>query len=104
MNTRVINLGADDPTDPVEILREKWKTARGDIGFCCETLADQIMTPCNHHGFDCPDYLIQIGITGFQNPRAFWCGAAGNATYEVKFCPWCGSKLPELKNLLDKQS
>lgn len=103
MKTRVSNLRADDPQDPIEILRKKWETERMNISFCCDALRQQIITGCSHHGWSCPDYLIQIGITGFNKPRAFWCGAAGNASYEISFCPFCGTKLPELKDTYTKE-
>lgn len=70
---------------------------RKKLKFCCESLKHQVMNFCPQegHGFRCPDNLIQIGC----NPDLshWWVGEAPNASYEIKFCPWCGAKLPSLK-------
>jgi hypothetical protein len=100
--SRVLNARCDDPNDPVSILASKLDTTyRESIAMCCATLYGQVTHTCSQHGFDCPDSLVQIGIGGpFEAPKPFWCGAAGNATYEIAFCPFCGKSLPKLENPL----
>lgn len=101
--SQVLNVGSDDPNDPVAIVRERWKTERHNIPFCCEELKQQITKGCDLHGYECPDYFVQIGIPfSWKTPMAYWCGQAGNASYKISHCPFCGTKLPKLKNVLDK--
>lgn len=86
-SNRVLNIGGDD-------LVPMSAAQRNEIKFCCETLKQQILNECSAHGFSCPDNLIQIGID--MNEKYFWCGEAGNASYAIAYCPFCGSKLPML--------
>lgn len=85
---RVLNIHGDD-------LSRMTTEQRNVIKFCCATLKQQIFNKCSQHGYDCPDNLIQIGVGAKE--KFFWCGEAGNASYRIEYCPFCGTKLPSLE-------
>ena len=95
--SRILVCKSDDPQDPIAKMWAKVHSLdREAIDFCCEALYCQVTRKCDLHGWECPDYFIQIGVAGIRKPVPAWTGVAGNATYEVKFCPFCGKKLPEI--------
>lgn len=62
---------------------------------CCEMMAAQVGTTCEHHSnrYDCPDALLD-----------YWPGSktygiivhdGGHSIIAISHCPWCGTKLPE---------
>ena len=82
--------------DPLEELRQKVHQYIADEKFaaCCSTLEKMLITKCPAHGYDCPDKLVNIGLTApLDNPQAIWFGHAPNASYEINFCPFCGNRL-----------
>lgn len=59
---------------------------------CCLDLEFQLTNVCAKHGIDCPDNVVRVdegGRYGIRIP-----GGAGGGMYLVRFCPWCGTKLP----------
>ncbi len=62
---------------------------------CCEEMKRQVERTCDHHAdrFDCPDCLVNY------SPRLREYGLivhdGGTAVELIRFCPWCGTKLPE---------
>ncbi len=67
------------------------------LPFCCDFLKGHLSHKCKQHGNDCPDHMITIGVGGgWKNPHVLWFGHSPNATYFVKFCPWCAAELPPL--------
>lgn len=97
--------------DPLEQFRLfRYSINRDKIAFCCEFLKQQITSHCEQHGYDCPDWLVSIGI-GVDNDgdvlngphHLMWQGNAGNATYQIRFCPSCGAQLPDLNIFFKKE-
>lgn len=58
---------------------------------CCLDLEFQLSNFCTKHGIDCPDNVIRLsqGIYGVRIPPD-----SGGGMYIIRFCPWCGTKLP----------
>jgi hypothetical protein len=62
---------------------------------CCEMMQNQMNFVCEQHPnrFECPDCVIHF------NPKSFNYGIiihdGGSSFYRIRFCPWCGTKLPE---------
>lgn len=59
--------------------------------YCCETLEQQLTRSCEQHGLECPDNVVRImknGFFGIPHPD-------GISYYRIKYCPWCGTKLPK---------
>ena len=62
---------------------------------CCETMQKQLFHRCNQHPYpqDCPDVLVICYPSGnFGIPIR----DGGSGYSRIKFCPWCGTKLPVL--------
>lgn len=61
---------------------------------CCESMRFNVESTCDMHPdrFDCADCLIHQRADG-------QCGIiihdGGSSTATMRFCPWCGTKLPE---------
>jgi hypothetical protein len=57
---------------------------------CCEAFSADAVVECD------PDYWSSP-----VKPRAAWCIQTPHYGdvyyYEIKFCPWCGTKLPALE-------
>jgi len=62
-------------------------------GHCCEMMEYFAGKECDQHPnrFDCPDALIH------RSPRGYGIiiHDGGESWVSIKFCPWCGVKLPE---------
>lgn len=64
---------------------------------CCEQMNSQVNFACDRHAdmFDCPDALI------FYSPKFDEYGLiihdGGHGSIQIKYCPWCGTTLPESK-------
>jgi hypothetical protein len=62
---------------------------------CCEDMRREVERRCERHPnrFDCPDCLIHY------SPRVREYGLivhdGGSSSRHIRFCPWCGSRLPE---------
>jgi len=68
--------------------------------FCCETMYIHVNHECHDcaDAFECPDNVIfhdigwdEYGIINHDG---------GASVYQIYYCPWCGSKLPESKRML----
>lgn len=59
---------------------------------CCPTMHKQLNYNCPQHGNDCPDCVI---TRGEMSGRLFL--TAPNASYDFKFCPWCGTEVEDNK-------
>lgn len=64
------------------------------IKHCCDSMEVIVNTTCDMHGDDCPDKFIifseqfnEYGINIYGTP----------AVSNIKFCPYCGKKLPKSK-------
>ena len=61
---------------------------------CCEDMRSEVERHCDQHPdrFDCPDCLIHY------SPRLRAYGLivhdGGSSTIRIRFCPWCGARLP----------
>lgn len=53
--------------------------------FCCDVMKGQFKF-CDQHGMNCPDNFITHSLA-----ERFYMHA-DNATYGLKFCPYCGTK------------
>lgn len=74
---------------------------RNLVETCCDKFEHQLKNKCEVHGYDCPDKLLGIGISGnINNPISGWFGYSPNSTYSISHCPFCGKELPDLKNVL----
>lgn len=64
---------------------------------CCETMSAKIELQCDMHSdqFSCPDVLISY-LEKFDE-YGIIIHDGGSAVAGIKFCPWCGTKLPESK-------
>lgn len=59
--------------------------------YCCDKMMSQFNSlPCEVHGNECPDYVVQEDQTTNN-----WYLTAGNADYAFKYCPWCAKPIPE---------
>jgi hypothetical protein len=65
------------------------------IRHCCKMMTDLVNHKCDQHPdlFDCPDNLI------FFSPASKRYGIivhdGGSSSITIRYCPWCGAKLPE---------
>jgi hypothetical protein len=60
---------------------------------CCHRMEYDLNQKCDVHQdrSDCPDTLIAC----FERGYGLFVHDGGSAVIEIKYCPWCGSKLPE---------
>jgi hypothetical protein len=74
-----------------------WDPADGGEAMerhCCEDMRREVERHCELHPdrFDCPDCLIHY------SPRLRAYGLivhdGGSSTIRIRFCPWCGARLP----------
>lgn len=55
--------------------------------YCCDTFQSQVEYKCTQHPTICPDQaVIKSKTHGFLLQ-------APNATYGIRYCPWCGALL-----------
>ena len=64
---------------------------------CCERMAADLNHRCNVHleRSDCPDAFIEQVRGGY----GLMVHDGGSSVVEIAFCPWCGSKLPQIGEL-----
>ena len=67
------------------------------MSFCCEEMKKNIISDCCKHNekFQCPDSLIYYDLIVDEYGLIIHDG--GNSYITIKFCPWCGTELPESK-------
>jgi hypothetical protein len=67
---------------------------------CCETMTIQVNYICELHDnpFDCPDHLVYYEMMFDEYSLIIHDG--GTSTFQIHYCPWCGTKLPESKREL----
>lgn len=71
------------------ILNEKFYSINArPTKFCCDGMQGQFKF-CDQHGMNCPDNFITYSVMG-----KFYM-EADNATYGLKFCPYCGTQYEE---------
>jgi len=60
--------------------------------YCCTTLQQQLEWKCKQHDnpWDCPDPMIVKMQKGYALPIR----DGGYSGITIKFCPFCGAKLP----------
>lgn len=54
----------------------------------CPVMKAQLTLRCEQHGDECPDQVVRQSK---QSGRLFL--VAANATYDLQFCPWCGTHI-----------
>lgn len=52
-------------------------------------MAGQLNKECSQHGYNCPDFVVQMRADGDLVLVAI------NATYTMTFCPWCGMQVQQ---------
>jgi hypothetical protein len=63
------------------------------VTFCCQAMRDHLERRCDRHPdpSNCPDNVV------VYIPRTEQYGLVvhdgGTSYYQIRFCPWCGSKL-----------
>lgn len=64
---------------------------------CCEDMKRHTGKMCDEHDdpYECPDYVISYSETFDEYGLIIHDG--GPSSYDINFCPFCGSKLPESK-------
>ena len=64
---------------------------------CCDRMDHDLNQSCDVHETrsDCPDALIKVVRGGY----GLIIHDGGSSVIEISFCPWCGSKLPEIGDL-----
>lgn len=67
------------------------------MDYCCETMRQQVAHVCDQHPnrFDCGDCLVHY----FPEYREYGLiiHDGGSSVILIQYCPWCGSKLPDLR-------
>lgn len=64
---------------------------------CCDRMDYDVAQTCDMHPtrFDCPDALVAIVRGGY----GLIVHDGGQSVIEIRFCPWCGSRLPEMHDI-----
>jgi hypothetical protein len=67
---------------------------------CCQQMADAVSHKCAEHAdpFDCPDCLISY--TPKFDEYGIIVHDGGSSSVRIRFCPFCGTCLPESKRYL----
>ena len=62
---------------------------------CCEEMRLQVELVCDQHPdpHDCPDALV--GYSPRFREYGLYVHDGGSSWLGIRFCPWCGSRLPE---------
>ena len=62
---------------------------------CCEAMGRAVEFACDQHSdrFDCPDCLIHYSPEFREYGLIIRDG--GSSSVVIRFCPWCGSALPD---------
>ena len=63
--------------------------------YCCEDMRREIERVCDQHPdrFDCPDCLV--GYSPRFREYGLLIHDGGSSWMCIRYCPWCGSLLPE---------
>lgn len=68
--------------------------------YCCEIMKQQLTNICPQHGQECGDNVIRICKGQFFEGRLML--VAPNAEYDLSYCPWCGTKLQDSIEEMDR--
>jgi hypothetical protein len=62
---------------------------------CCEDMRREVERVCGQHAdrFDCPDCVVLYQPTLREYGLIVHDG--GSSSIVIRFCPWCGVRLPE---------
>ena len=65
---------------------------------CCEMLRSNIEASCAQHAerWDCPDALVQYDPV--TDSYGLMIHDGGRSSITIRFCPWCGSSLRDLRD------
>ena len=68
--------------------------------YCCNVMEKQVEYHCDIHRniYDCSDNLIDYSSAFDEYGLIVHDG--GSSCVLIKFCPWCGAKLPKSKRIL----
>lgn len=67
-----------------------------DAKHCCADMKDALTNACAEHAgdpFECGDMLMSFSPTFAEHGLIVHDGGASSVL--IKFCPWCGTRLPE---------
>lgn len=62
--------------------------------WCCDLMADQMTSTCEHHGenrWECPDFVVLFHPDSGVYMLPIRDG--GSSGIIITYCPWCGSQL-----------
>jgi hypothetical protein len=64
---------------------------------CCSEMEERLEFECSHHKnpFECPDNLVSYSAD--LNEYGLIIHDGGSSSILIKYCPWCGARLPESK-------
>jgi hypothetical protein len=64
---------------------------------CCERMEEGLKLDCSQHAdeFECPDSLVYYADR--SNEYGLIVHDGGTSYIVIRYCPWCGAKLPESK-------
>ena len=64
---------------------------------CCEMMRSNVENTCDIHPdrFDCPDCLVDYDERSSRYGLII-LNEAGGGVITIAYCPWCGTKLPDL--------
>jgi len=62
---------------------------------CCDLMKSQVEFTCPTHSelSECPDALISFSKKFYE--YGLYIHDGGTSTITIRYCPWCGAKLPE---------
>jgi hypothetical protein len=64
--------------------------------YCCEDMKRNVeYEDETQNEWDCPDNLVTY--VPYKDEYGIIIHDGGSSYIEIKFCPWCGAKLPESK-------
>ena len=65
------------------------------IAHCCEMMRSNVENGCDQHASraDCPDCLVDYWPA--TDTYGLMIHDGGSSVIAIRFCPWCGLKLPE---------
>ena len=75
--------------------RSSLSSLNGRVSYCCDDMRSEAERVCDQHAdrFDCPDCLIHYSPKFREYGLIVHNG--GSASHLVRFCPWCGARLPD---------
>ena len=65
------------------------------MSHCCDEMRTQVEQKCDVHPdpFNCPDNLVYYSAR--FNEYGLIVHDGGSSVIRIRFCPWCGARLPE---------